>query len=489
MNQIKTKTILGAGWATLDGVVGQGLAFLVFLIMARLLTPEDFGLVALANLYVLVAQFLIFIGFGQALVQFDDLDDRDLDTAFWLQALVGTIFCGLTLLAPAAIAGFLGNERLVPLISALAPIFILSGISSVQIAYLTRHMDFRALALRNFVGFAIGAIVGIFSALHHAGAWSLVWQQLAGNVVQVSVLWTLSAWRPGFTFSRERARRLVAFGSHAMISDLAGLISRRSDQFFVGKYLGPLASGYYAIAARVSNLMTEVMIRSLSRVTLSSFSRLQGEPARFSSAFARVVEMQSLIVLPAAVGLALLAPEVVTCFFGAKWLPSVPAMEVLLLGVIFDALNAVHQSALTSRGYPGWSNFITSLHLFANLAAFASVVQWGIQAVAIASVTRAVILYPVELIILHRLLDLSPWQELQRLFLLAGVTAGMAAVVYVVKVAGSSLPPGTMIALGSVVGAAFFIGALFLSHRPLFAEIWGSLQILRRRPAGKQPAL
>ncbi|MEP6668273.1 MAG: lipopolysaccharide biosynthesis protein [Chthoniobacter sp.] len=478
--EIRTQTIRGAGWSTIEGAASQGLAFVVFLFMARLLSPTDFGLVALANLYVMLAQFLIFCGLGPAVVQSKEYDEENFDTAFWLQMAVGLGFFGLTIGLPAVVADFFGTRSLTPIVAALSPIFIFSALCSMQNAVLSRQLDFRSLALRTLLVSIIGGAFGIALALLGYGVWSLVGQQLLSGLAEVVLLWRISPWRPRFRFSREKARRLVRFGFHAMAADLANLVSRRSGQYFVGKFLGPLQSGFFAIAARVSTLVSEIMIRSLGRVTLSSFSRLQGQPDRFAAAFYRVVGMQSVLVLPVSIGLALLVPEVITVLFGAKWLPAAPTMQVLLLGSGFEALTSVHNSTLTGAGRPDWCNWLTCAHLTLNLVGFAIAVRWGMEAVALASLVRAAVLYPVELVVLKHCLGLSPWESIRRVLPLLVVTAAMAAAVVAVKQvnAGAALTLG----LATLAGTACFVGALYLLQRAVFTEMVACLRIFRRGP-------
>jgi PST family polysaccharide transporter len=488
MKGIRSQTIRGAGWSTIEGAISQGLAFLVFLFMARLLSPTDFGLVALANLYIMVTQYVIFCGLGPAVVQSKELDDENLDTAFWLQMAFGLAFFGLTIGMPAMIADFFGTRNLTPIVAALSPVFIFSALSSMQNAVLARRLDFRSLATRTLGTCLSSGAIGVILAFRGYGVWSLVWQQLSAGIIQVILLWRISDWRPRFRFSRTKARQLVKFGVHAMAADLASLVSRRSGQYFVGKFLGPVPSGFFAIAVRVSSLISEVIIRSLARVSLSSFSRLQDERERFSAAFYRVVGMQCLLVLPVSIGLALLVPEVITVLFGAKWLPAAPAMQLLLLGSLFEALSAVHVSALSSQGRPDWGNYLTLFHLAGNLTAFAFAVKWGLEAVALASLLRAALVYPVELIVLRRLLGISPWRAFLHLLPLLAITGAMALLVYGIKhcIVGVC-PPVVTLALCSSAGACFFAGALYLVQRPLFAELLACLQIFRQRSAATEP--
>jgi PST family polysaccharide transporter len=472
MTLIRADAIRGATWSTLESIAGQGLAFLVFLILARLLSPADFGIVAIANVYVLVAQYFIFQGLGQAIIQFDDLDDEHLDTVFWINLGIGAFFLIGTLLAAGFVERWFAVPALASILRGLSPIFVLAALSDVQTNLLTRHLQFRSLALRTLASYLGGGIAGVGLALAGFGAWSLVGQQLTVWMINLVALWGVSAWRPRLRFSGARARRLLKFGVSLLWVDIVSLFSRRADQLFIGKVLGPIALGIYSIGARVATLLSEVLAKSLARFSVSAFSRLQNEGDRLASAIYQVLEMQSAFVAPAAVGLALVAPEVVSIFFGAKWAPSVSIMQILLLACPFESLSVVHQSILVAQGRPAWCSGITTVHAAANILLFAFAIHWGILAVAGAFLARAAVMYPVELVVLRRATGISPARMgLLQLPQLVAVLA-MAACVYLLRGLLTGEPAVVRLCLSIAAGAIAYGCALSLVNFPLVRTLW-----------------
>jgi O-antigen/teichoic acid export membrane protein len=472
MTPIRHRAMRGATWATLESVAGQGLSFLVFLLLARILAPADFGVVAIANVYVLVAQFFIFQGLGQAIIQFEDLDDEHLDTVFWINLAVGVFFLALTLLAAGLVQRWFAVPSLAAILRGLSPIFILAALSDVQNNLLTRHMQFRALALRTLGSYLAGGITGIVMALAGAGAWSLVGQQVVLWLVNLVALWGSSEWRPRLRFSRQGARRLVRFGVNLLWVDLVSLLSRRSDQLFVGKVFGSALLGVYAVGARVATLLSEVLVRSLARFSVSTFSRLQTEGGRLVSAVYQVMEMQSAFVAPAAVGLALVAPEVVYLFFGTKWAASVPIMQVLLLACPFEAMSAIHQSVLVAQGRPAWCSVVTTFHAAANILLFAVAIRWGALAVAVAFTARAVLMYPVELAFLRRATVISAGHVVRLLLPQVLAVAVMAAAVQLIRGQIGEWPPALRLTISVASGALIYGGALTLVNPRLLTVLW-----------------
>jgi O-antigen/teichoic acid export membrane protein len=476
---LRRQTVHGAAWSGIEGFAGQIISFLTFIVLARLLSSRDFGLVAMANLYVLVAQFFIFQGLGQAIIQFEDLDDQHLDTVFWINLAVGVFFLIVTQLVAHVVARWFAMPLLAPILRWLSPIFILAALSDVQNNLLTRQLQFRSLALRTLSSYLAGAVVGVALALSGAGAWSLVGQQLAIWLVNLLVLWTASPWRPKFAFSAPRARRLVRFGVKLLWVDLTGLLNRRADQVFVGKFLGAAAVGLYAVGARVATLLSEVLIRSLARVSVSALSRLQGQAERFAAAFYQIVEMQSVFVLPATVGLALLAPDVVQIFFGLKWAGAIPIMQLLLLACPFEALSAIHQSALVARGRPGWCSAIVTVHAAANVLAFAVAIHWGSLAVAAAFSARAALLYPLELGVLQRATRISVGKTISLFVPQILAVAVMAAVICLLRWQWRTGPAGLRLAGLIAAGACSYGLALQALNRRISLELWSYCTLIR----------
>ena len=472
LEQLRRKTVQGVAWSGVEGLSGQAISFLVFIVLARFLSSRDFGVVAIANLYVLIAQFFVFQGLGQAIIQFEDLDEKHLDTVFWLNLSVGCFILLVTNVIAVPVAAWFAMPGLAAILRGLSPIFVLAALTDVQNNLLTRRLQFRQLALRTLTSYLAGGIVGIGLAWEGAGAWSLVGQQVTIWAVNLVALWTASTWRPGFDFCPQRAKRLSRFGVKLLWVDLTGLLNRRADQLFVGKFLGAAAVGFYAVGARVATLLSEVLIRSLARVSVSALSRLQDQAERFTAAFYQIVEMQSVFVLPATIGLALLAPDVVHLFFGVKWEASVPIMQVLLLACPFEALSAIHQSVLVARGRPAWCSAIATVHAAVNVLAFAVAIHWGARAVAIAFSARAALLYPLELMVLRRVAGISILKTLALFTPQILAVLVMAAAVYGLRRQWTSGAAGARLGVLIAIGALVYGAVLQLLNRRVSGELW-----------------
>lgn len=480
MTDLREKTVTGARWSSIESIAGQGLSFFSFLILARLLSPADFGTVAIANLYVGLVQMLIFQGLGQVIIQKEKLEHEHLDAAFWINITLALALMLVTLLVCHPFASWFHDPILADLLRWLSWLFLISALADVQINLLARQFHYKALALRTLASSLAGGLVGVTMACTGHGVWSLVGQQLTIGILSLILLWNASEWRPRWHFSISHALEMWRFGSRLLIYELVSLTNRRSDQFFVGKYMGATATGIYAVAARVSTLLNEILVRSLGRLNLASLSRLQVDPLRLSHGFFRMLQMQLCLILPAAIGIGLFAREVVLLTVGSQWISAVPVMRILVVAIPFEALSALNAAALVARGKPGWISLLTCTHALLNISLFALCARWGLVAVATAFVVRAIILYPIELLFLRKIIPItfsrlavSFWPPCCALSVMIGADLLWR---YLLP---PEFSPLLVILGGAMIGLLSYTIVLGLLRRNMVLEIWSYLQISR----------
>lgn len=406
-DKFQQKIARGIVWSATQNWGSQGISFLVFLILARLLTPEAFGLVALASVFTAFLQIFLDTGFNDAIVQRTHVDREHLDTAFWTAILIGT---GLTIagIAGAGLAAsFFQEPTLAPIISWLSLSFLFSALKSTQQGVLRRRLAFKSLAIRTLIATLVSGLAGITAAFMGFGVWSLVIKSLVNGVVGTVVLWRVSDWRPGLSFSRAHFKELFSFGINIIGINILNFFNRRSDDLLIGYFLGATTLGYYNIAYRLLLMGTNLLTGVISAVAFPAFSRLQKEPERLRRAFYTATQYTSLISFPAFIGLAVLAPELVPVVYGPQWAPSIPVMQVLAFIGILHSIFYFNSSVIRALGKPAWVLGIGVLNATVNFTAFLLVVRWGIVAVAMAYVIRGYLLSPVPLLAIRRLIQLD----------------------------------------------------------------------------------
>ncbi len=393
---IKQKAIKAVIWSAIQNWGSQAGSLIVFVILARLLTPEAFGIVALANVFLAFMNIFLDQGFAKALIQRQDLEPEHLDTAFWTHVSSGIILTGLSFLTAGLVADLFDQPQLIPILQCFSFLFFINSLSHVQKAILMREFAFKTMATRALLGIFIGGVAGIVMALWGFGVWSLVTQQFLYESVEVFVLWGASDWRPRFKFSIKHFKDLFSFGINIVILQFLNFFNKRSDNLLIGYFLGEVALGYYAIAYRVFKVMTQLLVFTTKQVALPTFSRLQTEPERFRKAFYKATQFTSLVAFPTFMGMTILAPELVFVLFGKKWIPAVPVMQVLAFAGIINSISLFNGSVFMAMGKPSWKLKIGLLHTALNLVGFIVAVRWGIVAVALAYVISSYIIFPIS---------------------------------------------------------------------------------------------
>ncbi len=316
---LQKRVARGLTWTMLDIWGRQLLNLVVFLILARLLTPEDFGIVALATVFVAFAQLVVDQGLGDALIQRKEVTRSHVDTAFWVALATGLLLTVLGLVLAGPIAGLLKEPDLAPILQVLSLTFVLSAMNSIQIALLRRELAFRSLALRSIVAAAGGGVVGIVMAVNGFGAWALVGQLVATPVLSVLTLLRVSPWRPRLHASRQEFRELFSFGINIMGSDVLNYISRNTDNLLIGVVRGTRDLGFYAVGYRILEVSQTALIQVSRKVTFPAFSRLQDDHERMRRGYFRVTRAAAVIILPGYIGLSLVGRELTIVLFGQRW--------------------------------------------------------------------------------------------------------------------------------------------------------------------------
>ena len=466
---LQKKSIQGVVWAAIQNWGKQLITTLVLLVLARLLKPEAFGLIALASVYLVFTQIFVEQGFAQAIVQRKDLDDRHLDSAFWASLASGLLFAGVTFFAADLVAWFFEVEELGSIVRWLSLSFLITPFSSVQQAIFQRRMAFKSLAARTLIAQATSGAIGVAMAFAGFGVWSLVGQRISQGVVSVIVLWRVSDWRPSFRFSMPHLRELFSFGINIIGLRLINFANTRSADLLIGKFMGHEVLGYYTVACRLMTLSEELMSSMLNQVALPAFSKLQGDLERMRRAIYSVSGVSTLLAPPFFLALCALAPDLTVLLFGAKWLPSVPVMQILTFIGIVHAVFNINGTVITSLGKPSWRLYLTLLNAVVNTAAFFFVVlvlDGGITAVALALVIRGYVLLPLPLMLLRRLTDLDLGIYLRQWIVPLVAAALMAGLLlWLERIIGGNLPLWGSVAVRVLAGIGFY-GALVALAAP-----------------------
>ena len=470
---LQRRVASGLTWTMVHTWGGQALSLVVFVILARLLVPQDFGLVALAMVFVALAQLVVDQGLGDALIQRREITPSHVDTAFWVAVATGLLLTLAAVLIASPIAAAVREPDLAPILQVLSITFVLSAFTSIPIALLSRELAFRALAIRAVLSIVGGGVVGIGMALLGFGAWSLVGQQVAAAALSVITLWAVTPWRPRLHVARAEFNELFGFGLRVVGSDILGFVSRNADNLLIGVFLGASPLGIYAVGYRILDTSQRLLINVARKITFPAFSRLQHDEARLRRAYLRVTRIGSVLIVPGYIGLALTAPELTLLLFGATWTDSGPVAAVLFLSGPVLGAQAFSGSLLYAAGHPEVVLRFRVITTVANVVGFAVALPFGIVAVAAAFTVRAYVLLPLLLVWTRRHAAVGIGETLAQVRSTSLATLAMSAAVVAVKLLGTDrLGLAAFLALEVAAGAVAFAGALWLVERRLLREVW-----------------
>ncbi|WP_326562890.1 lipopolysaccharide biosynthesis protein [Micromonospora sp. NBC_01796] len=340
------------GWSYLLTAGRVGSSIVVTFLLAKLLGPNEFGLVAMATVFITIAQTIIQQGLVSAIVQRDKLTPEHLDAAFGVTLLAGLGVGALTAALSPVWSLINGSpDGLTEVCLALSPLVLLQGLAIVPEAVLRRDLQFRSVAIRTLLAAAISGVVGISLALAGAGIWALVAQQLATSVVSLIVLWTVCPWRPSRRPRLGAIRDLWAFSAHSANAGLGLMLSSKADIIFTGIFFGPVATGIYRLAARLPDMLVDVTVRSLQQVALPSLSRLQEDREAFAVHLTKLQHLGAIAGLPVLGILAATANPLVG-FLGPEWAGTEIPLRLLCLFGAINVYGVLLGPALQAIGQP-----------------------------------------------------------------------------------------------------------------------------------------
>ena len=380
-------------------IVSQGLIFVLSLgatmVLARLLTPSDFGLVAMVTAVTALASQFKDLGLSQATIQRSTITHNQVSTLFWINTTLGLALTLITVAAAPLLAWYYGDPRLVPITLALAGTFLLSGLAVQHQALLRRQMRFGVLTAIDVLALVAGLATALIMAWRGAGWWALVFRQLAAAAVTTLGLWWACRWRPGRFRRGVGVRSMLTFGSHVSGYSLANYFARNLDRVLLGQRAGSDVVGLYSKAYQLLLLPINMISSPLHAVAIPALSRLQGEPARYRSYYQKGMLLPVALGMPGVVFLFVTAGDAIRLFLGSQWMASVPIFRLLapaaFVGTFSVATAWVYVSLGLTRRQLDWTLFATALTVIAFLVG----VRWGAPGMAIAvSASYCALFYP-----------------------------------------------------------------------------------------------
>jgi teichuronic acid exporter len=471
MSQNLKKTAFSAtAWSTLDSFGGQGMQFVIGIVLARLLSPADFGLLAMLVIFIALAQVFVDSGLSAALVQKRDVTAQDESTMFYVNIAVALVTYGLLWIAAPYVAQFYKQPSLTALLRVLSVRIVISSFGIIQTTLLRKRLDFRSLFLRGLLAIPLSGAVGIVMAYRGFGVWSLVAQQLVGAVVSVVCYWVIGHWRPRLVFSTESFRALTGFGSRQLVVGLLDTLFQNIYNVVIGKLFAPAALGFYSRAVSLQKLAVNNVNTVVSRVAFPLFCTVHHEVDQLRKVVSKTLAMLAMVTFPIMVGLMVVATPLVTVVLSAKWLSCVPYFRMLCIIGILYPLHVVNVNVLRARGEMGVYLKLEFLKKGLTVTAIVLTYRWGIMAMIWGQVVQSVVAYFLNAHFGGKSIGYSWQAQFREILPYIGATLFMAVAAVAVGLVG----PASQIArllLQAAVGAIVYVACCHLLHLREFKEV------------------
>lgn len=386
---LKQQVFIGSVWS-LAGTAGQQtVSFILFVMLARLLSPADFGVMALAAVVIDLLALIGCLGQVQALVQRRELDDTAASTSFWMLQAFGVAMTAAVFLTAPLVASIFALPTLEYVLQLLAPVCLLQTLSAVHEAWLRRTFGFKWLAARTVLASILGGIVSVGMALYGFGIYAIVGQRLIIAFVLTVMVWWSSPWRPKLRWSRADALSLARVGTDISLVTFLQIANVRIIDVAVGYLFGPQILGQLRIAWRLFDFVMAVAVQPVVNVSLSALSRMQGNGAAMASATIRLIGVSGTALFPLFFGIAVVAPDVMPALFGHQWDDAILFIQILAPISVAATINYFLSSALTAAGRTRWILWQAFAQVLLAIVLTVASAPFGVVPVLIANVVRA----------------------------------------------------------------------------------------------------
>jgi lipopolysaccharide exporter len=473
-----TRTLRGTAWAYGSYVGGQAMVLVSTAILARILSPSEFGVVALALVFITLLDTVSDLGLSPALVisREDELRERAM-TVFSFTVGLGALLSALAVAVAPLAALFFDEPELFPLLAVLGSNFFVRALGATHYALAQKQMDFRSRTAAELAGVVTRGLTGIALALAGFGAWSLVLGYLAGTAALTVTLWALVPWRPTGRPSRAHLPRMLRFGTTLTGVDILAAVISQVDYVFVGRVLGTHALGLYALAFRVPQMLITSLAVVAGRVLFPAFASVDREA--LGRAYLVSVRYATIVALPLAVGVAVLAEPLVLALFGERWEAAVDCMRVLSLYAFAVALGIPAGTAYKATGRAGVLLKLAIPRAALVVTSIAVFVDDGIVAVAACQAGVAALFATINMAIASRMLEVRPTRLAAAILPATVAAGGMGAAVLAIALWIGT--PWAALAVGIPVGAAVYAGLLRLTAPDVVRDLRWRVAEARRR--------
>lgn len=476
-DNLGNRAIKGTIWASIDRIGSMGIQFVVNLVLARLLTPADFGAIGMIMIFILVSQVFIDGGFSSALIQRKEADQTDFSTIFFWNIGVGALFYMIVFLGAPSIARFYDMPVLQPVLRVLGVILIFNAAISVQTTRLQKTLSFRSLAAIDIASSLAGGALAVGMALRGMGVWSLVGMMLSMSVIKAVMFYCVTRWLPSAVFSKESLQRLFSFGGYLFCANLLQTACQNVQGIIIGKRFSASQMGYYSQADKLNSISGYTLPQIIVQVMYPVYSQLQEDRPKLISTMLMNFRVIAFVIFPLLSMLVLVAEPLIVWLYGERWLPSVPYFRILCVGSVFMCLTNINYYAVAAVGRSR-QLFLWSFYKWGMLLALLLGGMWlGMTALMWAIVASHANIFLVNALLSRKWVGLRLRELARAVAPIALLSAGLLAALMALGEAGIAAYP----VLQALTFAALYIGLAWALRFRAVKETMDTLRRLKSR--------
>ena len=473
---LKKKTVKGVAWTSISQIANLGFGFIIGVVLARILSPSDYGLLAMIAVFNAIAFAFLDSGFGNALVRKPDLTENDNTTAFYFNLVAGFVLFGVIWLISPLVARFYEKPILSSLLKAEGFILIISSFKIVQNTQLSRALNFKAKAIINITAHVFAGIIAIFSAYNGLGVWSLVIQHITSAMIGLIMIWIISPWRPRGHFDKSSFKYLWGFGSKLLASGILDRIYSNIYPIIIGKLFSAADLGQYTRAKGYASLPSQSLTGVLQQVTFPVLSQIQDDNKRLGDSYRRMLRFTAFVVFPIMICMATLAHQLVVTLVTDKWAECVPYLQIICFASMWYPIHAINLNLLQVKGR---SDLFLRLEIIkkaiVTIAIFACV-PFGIFGICIGGVCTSLICLVINTYYTGKLISVGFFKQMSDLTPILLLSLAMGLFVYF----STFFFTNEMVKLliGIPLGISFYLLCSWIFRMP---ELKEAINIIKRR--------
>lgn len=432
MKTLKQKTITGTIWSFIDSFANQGIQFIAGIVLARILSPREFGLIGMLTIFIALSQSFIDSGFTNALIRKKNCTQTDYSTVFYFNFVVGIIFYFILFFSAGSISVFFNEPQLELLLQVLGIGLILNALGIIQRTILTKDINFKLQTRVSVVASTLSGIIAIAMAFNGFGVWSLVALTLSRFGFTSFFLWMWAKWKPSLTFSTRSFKDLFSFGSKLLISGLIDTVYRNIYYFIIGKYFSAVELGYFTRADQFQALPSQQLTGVFGRVSYPILSTIQNDVKKLRNAYKQIIKSTMLITFVFMLGMAAIAKPMILTLIGEQWLPSVIYLQMLCFVGMFYPLHALNLNMLKVLGR---SDLFLRLEIIKTVLAVPVIIigiLYGIKIMILGMLINTIIAYYLNSFWSGKLIGYSSFEQVKDIFPSFLLAFTVAAIVYII---------------------------------------------------------